>query len=182
MTTIDIVICVLILLGAVIGYLKGFLKQLASLLGLIVGLVVARLLYAPLADKLCPSLFQSPTAAQGVAFVLIWIAVPIVCALVASLFTRALGHSLLGQLNRWLGALLGAAEFFAIVALLITALEYVDNKNEWISRKQKQASALYYPIDDLAQRYIPKAEKSMRDLIEDGLDNIDSLLPKKSER
>lgn len=175
MTTIDIVICVLILLGAIVGYMKGFLKLLATLLGLIVGLVAAWLMYAPLAERLCPTVFQSPTAAQAIAFILIWIAVPVAAAMVASLFTRALGNSLLGMLNRWLGALIGAAELFIVVALVITTIEYIDVHNEWIGRRQKRESVLYYPIADLAAHYIPRTKQSMRDFIEDGLDDIQRL-------
>ena len=172
MATIDIVICVLILVGAVAGYMRGFIKQLSSILGLVVGLVAARLLYAQLAEKLSPALMESPTAAQVVAFIVIWIAVPLLFAFVASLFTRALGHSLLGQLNRWLGAVLGAAGVFVVEALLIAAMEFVDSDNQWISKQQKDASLFYYAIDDLTKQYIPKATRSVQDIIEDSIDEI----------
>ena len=84
MTVIDIVILVILAAGAIMGFSKGFIKQLASLLGLVVGLLAARALYGQLAEKLCPTVTQSLGVAQVLAFVLIWLAVPLIFALVAS--------------------------------------------------------------------------------------------------
>ena len=39
MTTLDIILLVLIGIGAVLGFMKGFLRQLAGLLGLVAGVV-----------------------------------------------------------------------------------------------------------------------------------------------
>ena len=77
MAIIDIIILAAFGLGAIIGFMKGFVKQLASLLGLIVGLLAAKALYASLAVKLCPMLTDSMTVAQVLAFVFIWLAVPL---------------------------------------------------------------------------------------------------------
>ena len=77
MAIIDIIILAAFGLGAIIGFMKGFVKQLASLLGLIVGLLAAKALYASLAVKLCPTLTDSMTVAQVLAFVFIWLAVPL---------------------------------------------------------------------------------------------------------
>ena len=84
MAIIDIIILAAFGLGAIIGFMKGFVKQLASLLGLIVGLLAAKALYASLAVKLCPMLTDSMTVAQVLAFVFIWLAVPLLFSLVAS--------------------------------------------------------------------------------------------------
>ena len=71
MATIDIVILVIVGAGVVVGFMKGFIRQLASILGLIVGLLAAKALYASLAEKLCPTITDSMTVAQILAFVII---------------------------------------------------------------------------------------------------------------
>ncbi len=84
MTTIDIIILIALGAGVIIGFMKGFIRQLASILGLIVGLLAAKALYTSLAVKLCPTVTDSMTVAQILAFVIIWIAVPLIFTLVAS--------------------------------------------------------------------------------------------------
>ena len=76
--TIDIIILIVIGAGAIVGFVKGFIRQLASILGLIVGLLAAKALYASLAEKLCPTVTDSMTVAQVLAFIMIWIAVPLI--------------------------------------------------------------------------------------------------------
>ena len=66
--TIDIIILIVIGAGAIVGFVKGFIRQLASILGLIVGLLAAKALYASLAEKLCPTVTDSMTVAQVLAF------------------------------------------------------------------------------------------------------------------
>ena len=49
-------------------------------------------------------LTDSMTVAQVLAFIVIWMAVPLIFTLVASLLTRAMEAISLGWLNRWLGS------------------------------------------------------------------------------
>ena len=106
MTTLDIILLVLIGTGAVLGFAKGFLRQLAGLLGLIVGLLAAKALYATVADEVFSQVTDDAGLARGLAFVAIWLLVPLLFLLVASLLTRAMEAVSLGWLNRLLGAAL----------------------------------------------------------------------------
>ncbi|MBQ8502009.1 MAG: CvpA family protein [Bacteroides sp.] len=155
MATIDIIILIIFVLGAILGFMKGFLKQLATLLGLIVGLLAAKALYAGLAEKLSPILNDSMTAAQIVAFVGIWIAVPLAFTLIASLLTKAMEFISLGWLNRWLGAGLGVLKYMLFTSLIICVIEFLDSDNKLISKTMKQESALYYPMEEFAGIFFP---------------------------
>lgn len=90
MTTIDIIILAVTGMGVIMGLMKGFVKQMASIVGLIAGLLVARALFGTVAERLAPALGTSTTIAQVLAFILIWVAVPLGFAFVASLLTKAL--------------------------------------------------------------------------------------------
>ena len=83
MTTIDIIILVILGAGAIVGFAKGFLRQLAGLLGLVAGLLIAKALYATVAERIFLPLTDSLTVAQGIAFVIIWLAVPLAFLLLA---------------------------------------------------------------------------------------------------
>lgn len=87
MATIDIIILAMIGVGVIMGLMKGFVKQMASIVGLIAGLLMARALFGIVAERLAPVLGTSTTVAQVLAFILIWVAVPLGFAFVASLLT-----------------------------------------------------------------------------------------------
>ena len=137
MAIIDIIILAAFGLGAIIGFMKGFVKQLASLLGLIVGLLAARLCMPSLAVKLCPMLTDSMTVAQVLAFVFIWLAVPLLFSPGGFSADPAMEAVSLGWLNHWLGAGLGALKYLLPTSLLIGVIEFIDGDNTLI-RKQKE--------------------------------------------
>ena len=159
MTIIDIILLVVIGAGAVIGFIKGFIKQLASILGLIVGLLAAKALYVSVAERGFSKITDSMTFAQILAFVVIWIVVPLLFLLVAALLTKAMEAVSLGWLNRWLGAGLGALKFLLLVSLLICVVEFIDSDNTMIDRTMKEESVLYYPIESFAGMFFPAAKE-----------------------
>lgn len=159
MTVIDIIILVVLGAGAVRGFMKGFVKQFSSLVGLVAGLLAAKALYMPFAAKLCPAVTQSATFAQCLAFILIWIAVPLAFSLIASLLTRTLEAISLGWLNRFAGAGLGILKYMLLAGLLINVLQYIDADNQLISGTKKQESALYYPMEKFTGMFFPAIKK-----------------------
>ncbi|MBQ8673816.1 MAG: CvpA family protein [Bacteroides sp.] len=166
MTTLDIIIIAFPVLGALIGLSKGLLKQLASLLGLVVGLLVAKMLYMQLAEKILPLLGDGHmTAAQILAFAAIWIAVPILFALLASLLTKALEIISLGWLNRLFGAALGAVKYGLLACILIGLLEFIDADNTLVEQTTKQQSVLYYPMNHLSGMILPVAEEVSKQIM-----------------
>lgn len=159
MTTIDIIILVIVGAGAVLGFMKGFLKQLAGLLGLVAGLLLAKALYATVAERVFLPLTDSLTVAQAIAFIVIWLAVPLVFLMVASLLTKAMEAVALGGVNRLLGALLGALKYALLVSLLICVVEYIDADHTLLKKTKKQESVLYYPMEKFAGMFLPAARE-----------------------
>lgn len=158
MTTIDIIILIALGAGVIVGFMKGFIRQLASILGLIVGLLAAKA-YTSLAVKLCPTVTDSMTVAQILAFVIIWIAVPLIFTLVASVLTKALEAVSLGWLNRMLGAGLGALKYLLLVSLVICVIQFIDSDSQLISQTKKEQSLLYYPMESFAGIFFPAAKE-----------------------
>lgn len=159
MAIVDIIIVFLMVLGAILGFMKGFIKQLATLLGLIAGLLAAKALYVNLAEKLSPVFNDSMTLAQVIAFIAIWVAVPLIFSLIASMLTKALEIISLGWLNRWLGAGLGALKYLLLSSILICVFEFIDADNKLITKTLKQESVLYYPMKDFAGLFFPAAKQ-----------------------
>ena len=158
MATIDIIILIIIGAGAIVGFMKGFIRQLASILGL-------------MAEKLCPAVTDSMTVAQVLAFIIIWIAVPLIFLLVASLLTKAMKAVSLDWLNRWLGCVLGALKFLLLTSLVICLIEFMDGDNKLISATKKSESLLYYPMETFAGIFFPAAKSMTQQYI---LENKDA--------
>lgn len=165
MSAIDIIILMVFIVGTIMGMVKGFIKQLASLLGLVVGLLAAKMLYATVAEKLFSQLTDSLTLAQIIAFILIWAIVPLLFALVAHLLTKAMEAVSLGWINRWLGGGLGAVKFMLVCSMVICGIEFVDADNSLISKKEKTASHLYYPMEKFAGIFMPAAKAVTQEII-----------------
>ena len=166
MTTIDIVILIVLGAGAKVGFTKGFLKQLAGLLGLVAGLLIAKALYATVAERFFLPLTDSLTVAQGIAFVVIWLAVPLAFLLLATLLTKAMEAVALGWVNRLLGAGLGLLKSALLVSLLICVVEYIDSDNTLLKRTKKQESVLYYPMEKFAGIFLPAAREVAGELLQ----------------
>ena len=171
MEVIDIIILILIGVGVIQGLMKGSIKQLASIVGFVAGLLLARALFGTVAEQLAPALGTSITIAQILSFILIWVAVPIGCSLVASVLTKALEVVHLGWLNRLAGAMLGAAKMMLLAGMGIYVLEYIDPKSEMVSKTTKKVSVLYTPMKELVDQCLPVVKDVTDDIKEvtDGL-------------
>ena len=78
------------------------------------------------------------TVAQVLAFIAIWIAVPLAFALIASLLTKAMEAVSLGWLNRWLGFRAGSVKVSLLVSLLIGVIEFIDEDNTLLDQTKKE--------------------------------------------
>lgn len=159
MNTLDIIFLAIIGLGVVLGFLKGALKQLAGLLGLVVGLLAAKALYASVAESVFSRVTDNLTVAQVLSFVAIWVAVPLLFWLVASVLTKMMEAVSLGWMNRLLGAALGGLVHALVLSLLVCVLEVVDADNLLLGRDAKRQSVLYDRLKPLAGLFLPAAQE-----------------------
>jgi membrane protein required for colicin V production len=161
MEWIDIAILAIIGIGAFKGYRRGFIHQLASIAGWIAGFLVARAFYLFVAEKLALYIFDTPvtTTCRVVAFVAVWIIVPLLFTLIASFFTLIAKKLSLGGFNRILGFLFGMAKWALVVGLLINALDVLDTDSRLIGQTRKKESMLYYPVKNTVGCFLPVAKE-----------------------
>lgn len=167
MTVIDIVILAIVAWGVLSGLLRGALKQLAGLLGLVVGLLAAKALYAVVAVRIFSQVTDNLTVAQVLAFIAIWVIVPLLFWSVACVLTHALEAVSLGWMNRLLGGLLGGLVHLLLASLLVCVLEYVDGSNRLIDGADKRESIFYYEIKPLAGLFFPAAKDLAEQIYEE---------------
>jgi membrane protein required for colicin V production len=111
-----------LLVGSIIsGFANGLIKSLFSLAGLIIGVIVAGRYYTAFAGYL--SFIPNENAARIVAFIIIFLAIAVICGLLGTFFSKLISVIQLGGLNRLLGAvfglILGAIFIAAMLALWV---------------------------------------------------------------
>jgi membrane protein required for colicin V production len=167
MSIVDVIIVIVLLIGVLRGAWRGFVRQLAGIVGFVAGLAAAMMLYRYVAEHYFVRFTDSMTVAQVLSFVLIWLVVPMLFAVVASLLTRALEAVSLGCFNRWLGAALGAAKYLLFLCVVVGVLEYVDPQSRLLPAKYKTESRFYRPLKSIVDLFFPKARQATQDFIKE---------------
>ena len=133
MSWLDLVIVVVLAVGAFFGLRMGIIKAVLSLAGVIVGVVLAGQYYVALADVL-PFFSETSSAAKIVAFAIILIGVMIVAVVLARLLKWAASVMMLSWVNHLggavLGLVLGAIFFGALLAIWVKWLGAGDTITE----------------------------------------------------
>ena len=119
MNGLDFVIIAMFVIGAIRGLMTGFLRQVASIAGFFIGLLAAFLLNSAFGDWLAPRVGVDAFGARSLAFILLWIGIPVGLSFAAYLLTKALGLVGLGGLNRLGGAVVGGVKYLIFIGFLL---------------------------------------------------------------
>lgn len=142
MAALDVILAAILLWGAFKGWSGGLFRQLASIGGVLIGLVVARMLYAVLGDYLAPHLGTPQTVAHVLAFILIWVGVPMALSVLAFVLTKTAESLCLGGLNRLAGAVVGVLKYCIVLSCLL----HLFTVFHWIDRERAEDSVLVRPV------------------------------------
>ena len=150
---IDIVILIIVVWGAWQGWRRGLLKEVVSMAGFFVGLLIAYLFYDTFGAYLAPALSGNPGVAKYLgyvlAFVAIWIVVPMALGIVANVLTKSLKWLRMGCLNSILGLLAGVLKYVLLLSFVFCAMELFGI----ISQEKRDASYLYGPVTSVARPF-----------------------------
>lgn len=155
MNSIDIVIIILLLWGAINGFIKGFVVQSLTLVALVLGVWAAASFYEPVGTYLANVISVSGKIMQVVSFTLIFIAVLIVMHYLSKLLTNLMGKSVLGKLNRIGGIIFGIAKMAFITSIFIFIINKFDRNHKLLTEETASKSALYSPVSKIAPAIFP---------------------------
>lgn len=115
----DIILGILLAIGFLLGVKSGAVAQFVSLVSFLLGLFVACLYYKPLAVVMC-CVLPVPGLCQVVAFLLLWIVIPLVAKYAVELLTSLFDKLIVvGLLNRFLGGLFGLLKFGLLLGAVL---------------------------------------------------------------
>lgn len=142
MSGLDIFIVCVLTWGAWKGWRSGLLRQGFALAGFFLGLWLASMLYTRLGHTLAPHLGRFGSWSSQMAFLLIWMGVPLVLSVLAELLTSFFELIHLGLLNHLAGVGLGVLKYAFLLSCLLNGLSLTG----LIDETQQDDSVLYTPL------------------------------------
>jgi len=162
MNGFDIIFLIVLVLGAWKGWSSGLLREVLGLIGIIVGLYLARLFYEQVGYQLAPHIGCSPSVANIMAFVLIWLGVPILLNIIGTLLTKVLEWLGVDSVNRLGGALVCIIKYGLLLGVLCNVLSITN----LVTQEAQQSSILFGPFKqstsiafDLAKSHWPQNDE-----------------------
>ena len=151
----DILIYIVLIVGAIIGFKQGAFKQVAHFLGVAVGLLIAATLYHQFGDFLADKTGASIGFGRLIAFVLIVIIVPIALGWIAAFLTEFFKKLKLNFLNRLIGMVVGVICYALILSFALNLFDFVSSNAGFRPEKLGVRSDLYYGMKHATQVVIP---------------------------
>ena len=126
MSTVDIAIAAIILLGGVIGYREGFLMELFSFAAIVLGVLGALKLMGYVMVLLDDEFKVNKSILPYLAFALVFIAILIVVRLLGRLIKVSIDKTFLGKLDQAAGAGLGLLKAAFLLSVSLWILDALD--------------------------------------------------------
>lgn len=119
MSKVDIVLIIILMIGAIAGYKKGFLSELFTLLGIFLGVLAGFKLMAAAMLMLDEHYDINENVLPYVAFGMVFLVVVIGVTLLGKFFKASLEKTILGGIDKLAGGLLGVLKTAFMLSVLI---------------------------------------------------------------
>jgi membrane protein required for colicin V production len=148
----DVGMLVIVLLSAMISLLRGFVKEALSLATWVAALIVGRLFSTKLAILL-ENQISVPSMRLATAFILLFLGMLIVGALINQLISQLVKATGLTGTDRLLGMLFGCARGVLVVAIIVGMLSMTPVVNDpwW---KESKLIPMILPMWDWAKTFV----------------------------
>lgn len=158
MGVIDTVLLLCLIPAVIVGMYKGFVRQLIAFLVIYCGISLS----LRFSDKVSAWILKYITVSEFwlkvISFVLIFVAVALVLAFLGNLLRKAVNVSMLGWLDRLLGACISVAITVALLSLLVHFVDAFNATGNFISGETLSESRLYPLLKDLSASVFPKLQ------------------------
>ncbi len=119
MSKIDIVILVVLAVGAFLGYRRGFLMELFFLFALVLGVLIGFKLMGAGVEYLHKEFNADTTILAYLSFLIIFILVVILVTFLGKQIKNSMDKTFLGRVDAVAGAILGALKYMFCVSVII---------------------------------------------------------------
>ena len=151
---VDLVLLLLLLLGAWRGFTKGLILSVASLVGLVGGIWAASHCSSLVADSLAAQISWSDNTIHMAALAITFLLVVAGVHLLAKLLEKTLELVALGLVNKLAGAAFGLLKVGLVLSFLIALLNQWTGPRMWLPESEVP-SVLLGPVEAIAPTLTP---------------------------
>ena len=154
MNTIDLIVCLMLVLAVWNGWRQGFVMQVCSLAGIIAGIWVASRYGAEVGAWL--KLDETISAAGG--FVVVLLAVVLLVAIAGRLVRKLCHIAGIGIADIVLGIAVSVLKYMLLLSVLFSAFDTLNEDYTLIGARTIEKSKSYKPVMRLSERIFPFLE------------------------
>lgn len=146
MNTLDIIVCIVVVVGGISGLRQGLIQALANLVGWVLALYTGAK-YANDVAPMMSGLSQDMVVQKIAAFAFIALIIIVLTWIVSAICNRLLKSLNLGPINRVAGSCLGVIKSLFVVLIMMQGAEpWVHTAQNWKQSKMVQLLMPYAPI------------------------------------
>jgi membrane protein required for colicin V production len=147
LSKVDIVIGIILLIGAISGYRKGFLMELFFLLALVLGVFLGFRLMGMGVEYLAKEFNADTAVLPYISFAIIFVLVLVLVTLIGKMIKGSMDQTFLGKIDAAAGAVLGIIKHAFGISVIIWLIEVF---NVAPPEARKEGSVLYPMAAQLA--------------------------------
>lgn len=149
MNIFDIILAIVLVVGAVSGFRKGIISQLCGLVGILLGVWLASKFGNQLGQWLGLELSEIAS------FVIVFIGAVLLAVLAGRISAAILSATGLGIINRLGGLVVSVVIYSLVLSLLLGLFERINNTTGWVDPKVVEESVLIEPVKELSEFVFP---------------------------
>ncbi|MCL1934477.1 MAG: CvpA family protein [Candidatus Azobacteroides sp.] len=151
MNWLDIVIIVCIVIGIVHGLITGIVKQVISLISLVAAVFLSGAVANWMRNWMQSHIqnensWFSPGVQNAIYYVLAFIIIVSVFAVLAKLADNVINYTPVGMINHLFGALFGTLMWALCLSIALNFLAVFDNQSQLITKPVKESSVYYEKV------------------------------------
>lgn len=153
MNWLDVLLLIPLLIGLVRGLMRGLVTEVIAILVVIIGVLGARLFAPPFSTWMHKQFAWQGEVCDVVAYVLIFLSIAIVLAILARLLSKFLKAIHLGWANRLFGGVFGICKYAILVLIVVFAMEKTNKSFHWLDKSKVVKTSIVYPYAVEAVKY-----------------------------
>ena len=159
MNWLDVLLLIPLLIGLVRGLMRGLVTEVIAILVVIIGVLGARSFAPPFSTWMHKQFAWQGEVCDVVAYVLIFLSIAIVLAILARLLSKFLKAIHLGWANRLFGGIFGICKYAILVLIVVFAMEKTNKSFHWLDKSKVVKTSIVYPYAVEAVKYAEDALK-----------------------
>lgn len=172
MNTIDLVLGLILIIAFFMGFRKGLLRALASLVGLVVA-VYAAMFFSHYVEAYLETWFDWSADLNSIAsFLLTFVLIMFVFALLGRALTKMADFVMLGIFNKIFGGVFNMLKFAFLVSVIFMFVNSSENYRI-LSEEKRESSILYAPVASIAPAILPEIMTQVDEILEPKEEDVD---------